>query len=99
MEWTNAIPWGISGAMFIIALVTLIKNNRKDLISEQSEENSKLETIRESLLKANLKLDQVCSTTNETRSDIKAMNEKVNAIENRVVQLETRVEAIEKREV
>ena len=99
MEWTNAIPWVISGAMFILALITLVKNNKKDLINEQTEENSKLETIRESLLKANLKLDQVCATTNETRSDIKTMNEKVNAVEKRIVQIEARVDALEKREV
>ena len=97
MEWKDAIPWVISGAMFILALITLVKNSKKDIVNEQREENNTLETIRESLLKANLKLDQVCATTNETRSDIKTMNEKVNAVEKRIVSLETRVELLEKK--
>lgn len=35
-----------------------------------------------------MKLDQVCSTTNETRSDIKSMNREIREMDTRVVALE-----------
>jgi len=48
---------------------------------EAVEANSRLEEIRESLLKCNMKLDTVCATTNETRSDIKAMNNQIQELD------------------
>ena len=44
--------------------------------------------INESLLKVNMKLDQVCSTTNETRTDIKSLNKDMNNLSVRVSILE-----------
>jgi uncharacterized coiled-coil DUF342 family protein len=40
-------------------------------------------------MKANLKLDQLCQNTNETRLDVKSLNNKVVDIEKRVTIIET----------
>lgn len=93
MEWTSVISIVISATMMIIAIVTLSRNGRKDRKNEYAEESQKIENIRESLIKANMKLDQVCATTVETRSDIKAMNEYVNTVERRVAVLEENMKA------
>lgn len=95
MEWTNLIPWSISLISLIIVIVTFVKNGKKDIKQEYVEDASKIDGIKESLLKANMKLDQVCTVTNETRSDIKAMNENLTAVEKRVSVLELRLDALE----
>lgn len=94
MKWTNAIPWGISLVMLVITIITFAKNGRKDRKANYLEEAQKIESIKESLVKVNMKLDQVCATTNETRSDIKAMNEYVNAVEKRVTLLENSLNTV-----
>ena len=94
MEWTNLIPWSISLISLVIVIITFVKNGKKDLKQEYTEEASKIDGIKESLLKVNMKLDQVCATTNETRSDIKAMNENLNTVEKRVSVLENDIKSI-----
>lgn len=88
MEWTNLIPWGIAAISLIVTIMAFYRNSKKDLKHETVEEAQQMQSIKESLIKVNMKLDQVCATTNETRSDIKAMNEYVNSVEKRVSILE-----------
>ena len=76
-------------------IVAFVRNGKKDIKQEYVEDASKIDGIKESLLKANMKLDQVCTVTNETRSDIKAMNENLNAVEKRVSVLELRLDSFE----
>lgn len=80
----NIIPWVISGLSLVIAFLTFVRNGRKDEKSDLKAEHEQFEGIKESLLKANLKLDQVCTTTNETRTDIKVLNSDVKNLELRV---------------
>lgn len=94
MEWTNLIPWSISLVSLIIVIISFAKSGRKDRKQEYVEEDAKIDGIKESLIKANLKLDQVCATTNETRSDIKSMNEYLNAVEKRVAVLENTIKTV-----
>ena len=63
-------------------------NRRKDIKAESKEESSQLEALRESLLKANIKLDQVCAVTNETRTDIKALNKDIVEMDKRISVIE-----------
>lgn len=67
------IPWTISGISLLFVILTYSRNGRK--------EN---DSVKESLLKANMKLDQVCATTNETRTDIKSMNKEMADMGNRI---------------
>jgi len=85
MDYWNLIPWGISAVAGLIALLTYMRNGNKQRKEEILEDDAKLDGIKESLLKANMKLDQVCVTTNETRTDIKALNKDLNTLEKEVV--------------
>ena len=84
----NLIPWSISIIALIITIVTFIINRKKDLKTEQKDESSQFEGIREGLIKANIKLDQVCAVTNETRTDIKALNKDIVELDKRISVIE-----------
>jgi len=81
VELTNIIPWTISILSLLFVILTFIRNGRKDEKEQDEKEGLKFDGIKESLLKANMKLDQVCATTNETRSDIKAMNTQIQSLD------------------
>lgn len=88
MNWLNLIPWGISALSLLFVVLTYVRNGNKDKKSEDKEEHLLMDGIRESLLKANMKLDQVCSTTNETRTDIKSLNKDLQNLSVRVTVVE-----------
>ena len=85
MDYWNLIPWGISALSLLIVLLTYIRTGNKQKKDEIMEDDAKLDGIKESLLKANMKLDQVCATTNETRTDIKSLNKDLANLEKEVV--------------
>lgn len=70
MEW---IPWVISGIACLFAILTYVRAGHKDDIKDRADQNARLENLTENLIKANLKLDTVCTTTTETRADIKSL--------------------------
>ena len=72
-------------------------NTDKDEKQNLKEDDLKMNTIRESLLKANMKLDQVCTTTSETRTDIKSLNKDLQNIDTRVSVLEGEVRTLKER--
>lgn len=92
MNAWNLIPWSISIIALVITIVTFIINRKKDLKSEQKDESSQFEGIREGLIKANIKLDQVCAVTNETRTDIKALNKDIMELDKRISVVERDVQ-------
>lgn len=85
----------VSAIMMIISVASFVKKKNKDTKEELIVENNKFDDINTSLLKANMKLDQVCSTTNETRTDIKVLTKDMNNLDKRVSNLEVRVHQIE----
>ncbi len=84
----NWIPWSISFLSLVVCVLTYLRNGRNDEKKDLKEEEDKISGIKEGVLKANMKLDQVCATTNETRSDIKSLNRDLKALDTRVVVLE-----------
>ena len=84
MDYTNIIPWTISLISLIVVILTFVRNGKKDDKENIEKEDAKFDGIKEGLIKANMKLDQVCATTNETRSDIKSLNKDIIAIDKRV---------------
>ena len=88
----NLIPWSISIIALIITIVTFAINRKKDLKADCKEDDIKFEGIKESLLKANIKLDQVCATTTETRTDIKALNKDIIEMDKRISVIERDVQ-------
>jgi len=81
---TQVIPWAISGVMLIFAILTYARAGHKDEMKDRAEQTARLENLSESLIKANLKLDTVCSTTTETRADIKALHSSINEMDKRL---------------
>ena len=94
MEWREIISWVISVILFVTTIITFIKTGRKERKAEYIEEDAKIDSIKESLIKVNIKLDSLCATTNETRSDIKAMDEHMRTVEQRVLTLENNLKTV-----
>lgn len=92
MNYWNLIPWSISAIAMLIAALSFLRTGNRDRKHDILEDDAKLDGIKESLLKANMKLDQVCATTNETRTDIKALNKDLAALEKEVVVLKRDLE-------
>lgn len=87
MNYWNLIPWSISALAMLVAVLSFMRTSNRDRKHDILEDDAKLDGIKESLLKANMKLDQVCATTNETRTDIKVLNKDLAALEKEVVVL------------
>ena len=82
------IPWAISALSLLVAVLSFAHNANKDKKAELTEETLKFDDLKESLIKANMKLDQVCATTNETRTDIKSLNNSLTELDKRVCVVE-----------
>ena len=72
----------------VIGIFSWYKGQKKDAQAEEqrftnmsSAMKDSLSGIKESVLKLNMKTDQICVTTNETRSDIKAMTQRIDEVE------------------
>lgn len=78
------IPWSISAIACIFAILTYTRNGTKDKVAEAHQ----LESIKEGLLKANLKLDQVCAVQNEIRNDVKGLDAQLRDMDKRVTAVE-----------
>ena len=97
MNYWNLVPWTISLICLIIAVLTYLWNTNKDKKSEIKEEDLTINGLEKGILKANMKLDQVCATTNETRSDIKALSFNLSEIDKRLCIVENEVKDLKKK--
>jgi hypothetical protein len=89
VDWiANAVPWTIAFLSLVFVALTYLRNGRKDTKNEIVEENVRFDSLKEGLIKANMKLDQVCATTNETRADIKSLSRDLGSLDIRVSVLE-----------
>jgi len=89
MNWfVYAVPWSLTLISLIIAYKSMLHNFQKDDRENLKEDDLKFDGIKEGLLKANLKLDQVCTTTSETRTDIKSLNADLKAMDKRMTIVE-----------
>lgn len=86
-----------------ITIANNVRSRRKDNKNElQDTEERTAERVREIdakdsankefQIKTQLKLDQICSTTGETRADIKAMNSRLSEFDKRLFTAERDVE-------
>lgn len=76
----------VSVSSLLIAAATFFSSRKKDIQQDS-----------QGVLKANMKLDQICATTNETRSDIKAINSQIQALTERQIKTEAEIRTIWKR--
>lgn len=82
------IPWGISALSLLVAFLSFLRGGRNDERTELQQDMAQISGIKESLLKANMKLDQVCSTTSETRADIKGQAKEMQQLSIRLATVE-----------
>lgn len=75
---TTVISLIFSGIMMVIGvttfIITQVRSAKKDTVDTQQEQAS----LREGIFKANMKLDQLCATVNDIKTDIKSMDVKLN---------------------
>lgn len=76
----------ISFCSLLVVIATFMINRKKDIQQES-----------QSLLKANIKLDQICTTTNETRADIKSINSQIHLLSERQIKTEEEIKNIWRR--
>ena len=85
MDW---IPWSISGVSLLFVILTYVRTLIKDTKHQSEEDNSKIDNINQSLIKANMKLDQTCQQLSELRLDVRNLSSSINEIDRRVTILE-----------
>lgn len=93
MVWQDVVPWIFSLGMFVLTLITVSRNGKKDLRQEYTEELTKIHEIEQSLTRICTKLDNLQNTMQETRADVKAMSSGIQALDKRVSVLETSMES------
>ena len=73
------IDWSIivSAFMLVISVVNLVIAQRRNLKGDTKEDELEKNSLREGIFKANMKLDMVCNTTTDIKTDIKAMDSKL----------------------
>lgn len=93
MKPIDYVPYLISLTSVVIALITLVRAYHKDDNSE-----------KEGILKANLKLDGLCTNIQEIRLDTKSTLQRVEKIETsqavlnqKIADLASRVETLERK--
>lgn len=85
-ETTISITFLMTVILFCFHAINFFSNRKKDTKEESRE-----------LIKANIKLEQICSITNETRSDIKAMNNQIEKINQEQIKQRLEINTIWKR--
>ena len=85
-ETTISLSFLMSILLFCFTAINFFSNRKKDTKEESRE-----------LMKANIKLEQICSTTNETRADIKAMNSQIEKINEEQIKQRMEINTIWKR--
>ena len=76
----------------VFMLLNFANGRKKDVRTETVSYETRLNDINQSLIKANMKLDQVCSTMTNIQADIRTMQSKQIEHTEQLVKLEGRVD-------
>lgn len=90
---TISLAFIVSITSISMTLINFKRNSRK--IKEEG--NIKLQKEIEEKVKMNLKLDQLCNTTNEIRTDNKSVLERLNVLDIRLTKAEQSVKSAHHR--
>lgn len=80
---TISVGFLITIILFIIALMNFSNVRKKDTSKDI-----------ENIVKINMKLDEICRTTNETRSDIKSMKNDIRDVQEEQIKQKVRIDAL-----
>ena len=89
----QAIPWLISAVTCLFGILTYARGGKRERDKQKAEEKERYQLMSESLLKINIKLDQITTTTVETKAELKRLTEAQNEIDKRLTIVEERVNA------
>jgi len=87
----------IAFAALIFTVINTNRSAKKDLVSEVEREDNRFDSLKESIIKMNVKLDTVCTTTSETRTDIKTMNKDMMQLQTHMTAIDEKLLSIERR--
>lgn len=90
---TISVALLISVASIVFTALNYRRNAKKDDEEHQREKEKQVENR----IKMNMKLDQLCSTTNDIRSDTKATIEQIRSLEKRVGLVEQSTKTLHER--
>lgn len=80
-------------AAFIGLVINIILTVKRDNKANQKDDYS----LKEGIIKANMKLDQVCSTNNSILVEVDKLSDKVNSMALKQENHETRIKILEER--
>lgn len=92
--------WAAIAIAFIALIFTILnaqRNSRKDTVEAIEKDDAKFDSLKESMIKANTKLDTLCGTANETRADVKSTAKDIMQIQSHMSAIDERISAIDKR--
>lgn len=84
MSPAEIISTVISGIMMVVGVTTFIVAQSRTGKKEAEEDEREYASLKEGILKANIKLDSVCGTMNEIRNDVKALTDRVGGLDTRI---------------
>lgn len=90
---TVSLAFIVSITSITVTLLNYKRSNKKI----DDEHNAKVKKEIEEKIKMNLKLDQLCNTTNEIRTDNKSVLERLNGLDIRVTRTEQSVKSAHHR--
>lgn len=97
MNTISIIGLIFSGVMLLISLLNLVISNIRNLKKDTEKDGQERAFLREGILKANVKLEQICSTTTATQSEVKDINRILQTHGERIIVLEKDVEILKNK--
>lgn len=97
MNAVSIIGLCFSGFVLLCSVLTIIFTSRRNLKRDTQEDTEKMSELTVGIMKANIKLEQICSTTTQTQSDVRQMSEVISKHGERILSLEKDVELLKKK--
>lgn len=97
MNAVSIIGLCFSGFVLLCSVLTIIFTSRRNLKRDTQEDTEKMSELSVGIMKANIKLEQICSTTTQTQSDVRQMSEVISKHSERILSLEKDVELLKRR--
>lgn len=97
MSAASIIGLCFSGFVLLCSVLTVIFTNRRNLKKDTQEDTEKMSELSVGIMKANIKLEQICSTTTQTQSDVRQMSEVISKHGERILSLEKDVELLKRK--
>lgn len=87
----------VAFASLIFVIISFGRTSRKDATDTLHKEDDRFNSVKENMIKINVKLDTLCGTANETRSDVKTINNELTQMQNHVTAIDERLYSMERR--